>query len=286
MLSGSRHEFYLKNMLSWIIIDFIVTVMHAKSHLYTENILFLFSYMDWAECLDKTFRRLQDMIKLPWVLSKCLPLGSPLQDWCTHSPAAQSYWLLTTKAGSLVRTWPWLKGFCIPGQRSFPRAAWILWLVNVGLQRPGLLPSIQGHSEGSSQSQNSPNKIIDEGLCVTASQCSYFLCPVLLSYFLTGFVLNVQFNKLPAFPFPSQSLFRKPDLRQIRSFSLQLVMKILSHFGIFHHVIFINQAINKYWLLGDTESAKHKNNKTKWKISMTFKLLVFLLLSRILYRDL
>ena len=209
MFSGSRHEFYLKNMLSWIIIGFIVTVMHAKSHLYTENILFLVSYMDWAECLDKTFRKLQDMIKLPWVLSKCLPPGSPLQDWCTHSPAAQSYWLLTTKARSLARTWPWLKGFCIPGQRSFPRAAWILWLVNVGLQRPDLLPSIQGHFEGSSQSQNSPNKIIEEGLC--CNRIPVQLLPLPGSAFLFSYRLcsKCAVQQTPCIPIPISESFQE-----------------------------------------------------------------------------
>ena len=124
-------------------------------------------------------------------------------------------------------------------------------------------PQYRAILKGHLRVRTPPIRSLKKVFVVTASQCSNFLCPVLPSYLLTGFVLNVQFNKLPAFPFPSQSLFRKPDLRQIRSFSLQLVMKILSHFGIFHHVIFINQSVNQQvlipWWYGICKTQKQQN---------------------------
>ena len=127
-----------------------------------------------------------------------------------------------------------------PFQGQLESCDWSMWGCKDLVSCPQYTAIPEGHLR-----VRTPPVVSAKVFVVTASQCSYFLCLFLLSYFLTGLVLNVQFDKPPAFPFPSQSLFRKPDLRQIRSFSSQLVIKILSHFGIFHHVIFTSQSVSQ-----------------------------------------
>lgn len=98
--------------------------------------------------------------------------------------------------------------------------------------------------EGSSQSQNSPSSL-SEGLCCNCIPVQ--LLPLPISAFLLSYRLCSKWavRHFPAFPFPSQSLFRKPDLRQIRSFSLQLVYKDTKPFWYFPSCNFTSQSVSQ-----------------------------------------
>lgn len=300
MFSGSRlTKFYLINMLSWMCCKvehrFFETVILAVIYIlrtylscfpiWTRLKVFirpLGNYRTWEDfpgfCADAVvhhpgppFRTGAPVLQLPRAMGSWLP-----------TPATQSYGLLTTHCWIPWKDLPLAEGVRLPGSQTLPKGSLDPVTGQCGTKKtwsspPQFRTTLKSHL----RFLPPPSPIRwAKVFAANASWCNCLLCPVLFLFLFTGFCSKYTFQQTPYIQI--QGLSRKPDLRQIHSFST--TYERTKPFWYFPSCGFC-QSINKYWSLGNIGPAKHKSNKTKLKTSTTYKWLDFMLLSRIFHRN-